>query len=192
LRKKVYSYFIFWSLTLFLGGYLGYSQHKNTLTVTLNGDAKELNIQQEFVYKNTSRYPLEVLYFNDWAHAYSNKNTGLAERFAEEFKKSLHLAKDDERGRTNIISAVDDEYRGLQYERTSEKDIIKIELNTTLLPDESVQLFITYTVKLPPNKFTPYGYNNRNEYYLKDWYLTPAVFDGKWHLYSNKNLEDFG
>ena len=43
---------------------------------------------------------------------------------------------------------------------------------------------------MPPNKYTPFGYNNRNEYYLKDWYLTPAVFDGKWHLYSNKNLED--
>jgi hypothetical protein len=176
--------------TILCGGQQLFAQHKNTLTVKLNGETKELNIQQEFIYKNASRYPLEVLYFNDWAHAYSNKNTGLAERFAEEFKKSLHLAKDNERGYTNIISAVDDEYRGLQYERTSEKDIIKIELNKTLLPGKSVQLFITYSVKLPPNKFTPFGYNNRNEYYLKDWYLTPAVFDGKWHLYSNKNLED--
>ncbi len=190
MKQKIHTYFIFLILTILYGGQQISAQHRNTLTVILNGEAKELNIQQEFIYKNTSRYPLEVLYFNDWAHAYSNKNTGLAERFAEEFKKSLHLANDNERGRTNIISAVDDEYRGLHYERTSEKDIIKIELNKTLLPDESVQLFITYSVKLPPNKYTPYGYNNRNEYYLKDWYLTPAVFDGKWHLYSNKNLED--
>ena len=190
MKQKRYSYYLLLVSAILLGGQKLSAQHKNTLTVKLNGETKELNIQQEFIYKNTSRYPLEVLYFNDWAHAYSNKNTGLAERFAEEFKKSLHLAKEHERGRTSIISAVDDEYRGLHYERTSEKDIIKIELNKTLLPGKSVQLFITYSVKLPPDKYTPYGYNNRNEYYLKDWYLTPAVFDGKWHLYSNKDLED--
>jgi len=190
LRQKIYSYYLLLISTILFGGQQLCAQHKNTLTVKLNGETKELNIQQEFIYKNASRYPLEVLYFNDWAHAYSNKNTGLAKRFAEEFKKSLHLAKDHERGRTNIISAVDDDYRGLRYERTSEKDIIKIELNKTLLPGESVKLFITYSVKLPPNKYTPFGYNNKNEYYLKDWYLTPAVFDGKWHLYSNKDLED--
>jgi len=190
LKQKRYSYYLLLISTILFGGQQLCAQHKNTLTVKLNGETKELNIQQEFIYNNTSRYPLEVLYFNDWAHAYSNKNTGLAERFAEEFKKSLHLAKEHERGRTNIISAVDDEYRGLHYERTSEKDIIKVELNKTLLPGKSIQLFITYSVKLPPDKFTPYGYNDRNEYYLKDWYLTPAVFDGKWHLYSNKDLED--
>ena len=177
-------------LTFIFGVRYAYAQHKNTLTVTLIGDTKELKIQQEFIYKNSSKYPLEVLYFNDWAHAYSDKNTGLAKRFGEEFRKSLHLAKDHERGNTNIISAVDDDYRGLQWNRTSEKDILKINLNKPLLPGETTQLFITYTVKLPPNKYTDYGYNNRNEYYLKDWYLTPAVFDGKWHLYSNKDLDD--
>ncbi|MGB5668086.1 MAG: M1 family aminopeptidase, partial [Maribacter sp.] len=177
-------------LTFIFGARYAFAQHKNTLTVTLDGDTKELKIQQEFNYKNSSKYPLEVLYFNDWAHAYSDKNTGLANRFGEEFRKSLHLAKDHERGYTNIISAVDDDYRGLQWNRTSEKDILKINLNKPLLPGQTTQLFITYTVKLPPNKYTDYGYNNRNEYYLKDWYLTPAVFDGKWHLYSNKDLDD--
>lgn len=183
--------FCFYAIVLLLLGVEhSYAQHKNTLTVTLNDETKELSIQQEFAYENTSKYPLEVLYFNDWGHAYSNKSTGLAKRFAEEFKKSLHLAKEHERGHTNIISAVDDEYRGLQWQRTIEKDIIKIDLNKSLPPGETAQLFITYTIKLPPNKYTAYGYNNKNEYYLKDWYLTPAVFDGKWHLYSNKNLED--
>ena len=190
MRQIIYSYYFLLISTILFGGQQLSAQHENTLTVKLNGETKELNIQQEFVYKNASRYALEVLYFNDWAHAYSNKNTGLAKRFDEEFKKSLHLAKDHERGRTNIISAVDDDYRGLQFERTSEKDILKVELNKTLLPGESVRLFITYSVKLPPNRYTSFGYSNRNEYYLKDWYLTPAVFDGKWHLYSNKDLDD--
>ncbi len=190
MRHLPYSFLYLLLCTFLLCAQCSHGQHKNTLTVSLNSDTKTLNIQQEFLYKNSSKHPLETLYFNDWAHAYSNKNTGLAKRFGEEFRKSLHLAKDNERGRTDIISLVDHEYRGLNWQRTSEKDIIKIDLNTPLVPGEAAQLFITYTVKLPPNKYTSYGYTNRNEYYLKDWYLTPAVFDGKWHLYSNKNLDD--
>lgn len=166
------------------------SQHTNVLSVTVDNETKTLKVQQEFTYRNTSKTTLELLYFNDWAHSYSDKNTALAKRFAEQFKKSLHLAKNDERGSTTINSAVDNEYRGLVWERTSGKDIIKIKLNTPLGPNEEAKIFLTYNVKLPPKKYTPYGYNNKNEYYLKDWYLTPAVFDGKWHLYSNKNLED--
>jgi len=167
-----------------------YSQHENILTAELDGERKEIAIQQEFRYKNNSDTTLEVIYFNDWANAYASKSTGLAKRFAEEFKKSLHLAKDDERGRTIIMSVVDDAYRGLDWKRTAEEDILRISLNAPLPPGESTKLFLTYTVKLPENKFTPYGYGKDNQYYLKDWYLTPAFFDGAWHLYSNKNLED--
>lgn len=162
----------------------------NTLNVKLDGETKTLQIQQEFTYKNTSKTTLEELYFNDWAHSYSDKNTALAKTFAQQFKKSLHLAKDEERGFTDITSAVDDDYRGLSWIRTSGKDIIKITLNKPLKPNQEAKIFLTYSVKLPPSKYTPFGYNNRDEYYLKDWYLTPAVYDGKWHLYSNKNLED--
>ncbi|MRH99585.1 metalloprotease [Kriegella sp. EG-1] len=167
-----------------------FSQHINQITAKLNGETKTINIQQEFTYINNSDDTLEILYFNDWAHAYSDKDTGLAKRFAEEFKRSLHLAKKRERGYTEILTVVDDQYRGIRLDRTSEKDILKMYLNEPLPPGASVNVFITYNVILPPNKFTPYGYDNKGGYYLKDWYLTPAVYDGKWHLYSNKNLED--
>ena len=177
-------------MAVFLKAGWAYSQHTNILNATLKGDSNEININQEFTYSNSSGETLELLFFNDWAHAYSNKNTGLAKRFADEFMRSLHLAKDYERGSTNIISAVDGNYRALKLDRTREKDIIKITLNEPLPPGAEVKLSFTYTVKLPSNKFTSYGYGGRNNYYLKDWYLTPAVFDGEWHLYSNKNLED--
>jgi len=168
----------------------GFAQHINLITANLNGETKTISVQQEFTYKNTSTDKLEILYFNDWAHAYLDKNTGLAKRFAEEFNKSLHLVKERERGYTEIITVVDDKYRGIRLDRTKEKDILKMYLNEPLLPGASTNVFITYNVKLPLNKFTSYGYNNKGGYYLKDWYLTPAVYDGSWHLYSNKNLED--
>ncbi len=166
------------------------AQHSNTLTATLDEETNKINVQQEFIYRNSSSDTLSTLVFNDWANAYSDKNTALAKRFAEEFKKSLHLAKRDERGYTEILSAVDNEYRGLTWLRLAGKDLIQIVLNEPIAPGEEAKLFITYSVQLPPDKYTPYGYNNNGGYYLKDWYLTPAVYDGKWLMYSNKNLED--
>ncbi len=189
-QKKIISLFGLCAIFLFLPCEKTWGQHINLVTARLDDDNHEIAVQQEFTYVNTSNKTLETLYFNDWANAYSNKNTALAKSFAEQFKKSLHLAKEEERGYTDIQSMVDYDYRGIQWERSSGEDLIKIKLNKPLAPNESTHLFLTYTVKLPPNKFTPYGYNNIGEYYLKDWYMTPAVFDGKWHLYSNKNLED--
>ena len=176
---------------LFLWGMAtAFAQYETTLTVNLNEYTKELDIQQEFTYYNDSRYNLGILYFNDWANAYSNKNTGLAKRFAQEFKRSLHLAKEGERGYTTIVSVVDSEYKGLQWDRADGDDILKVRLNEPLKPNTSTKIFITYKVQLPEDKFTTYGYDKRGNYYLKDWYLTPAVYDGKWKLYSNKDLED--
>ncbi len=188
--KKTLFYFLIGSLVLF--NIKVYSQHANVITAILNDARKEISVQQEFEYKNTSNDTLTSIYFNDWANAYANKNTALAKRFEREFKKSLHLAKEKERGNTTIISAVDENHFGLKWERTKESDLIKIILGSPLAPNESFKVFITYTIKLPSNKFTVYGYANNGSYYLKDWYLTPSVYLGnkKWELYSNKNLED--
>ncbi|WP_232520856.1 metalloprotease [Flagellimonas nanhaiensis] len=165
-------------------------QHRNEVTATLDNKTKEVKITQRFTYVNTHGSGLSRLYFNDWNHAYANKNTKLAKRFAEEFNRSLHLAKDRERGNTRIRSIVDDAYAGLEWERLGNKDIIAIDLNKVLEPGESVQLFFTYTLKLPSAKFTSYGFHGNGDFYLKDWYLTPAVYDGEWKLYDNANLDD--
>jgi len=175
---------------LFLVYGIANAQHTNTISAILDGETKEIKIQQQFVYKNSSSNALETLFFNDWANAYSDKNTALAKTFAEQFKKNLHLAKQSERGYTNIKTIVDELHQGITWKRISGKDIIKLSLNKPVLPNETVKIFFTYVVKLPRDKFTPFGYNNKHEYYLKDWYLTPAVYNGKWNLYSNKNLED--
>ncbi|MEO0902703.1 MAG: metalloprotease, partial [Bacteroidota bacterium] len=106
------------------------------------------------------------------------------------FKRSLHLAKDKNRGFTRISTIVDDSYSGLDWERTDNIDIIKIELQKTLEPGESLEIFFTYEVDLPNNRYTGYGHGYKGGFYLMDWYLSPAFFDGKWHLYPNKDLND--
>lgn len=167
------------------------AQHTNNLTANLNGATKVISVRQELTYRNISEDSLQALYFNDWANAYANKKTPLAKRFGEEFKRSLHLAKDEDRGKTEIVSLVGEDHVGFSWKRMRQRDILQVSLNKPLPPGASIKLFFTYTVKLPPNKYTPYGYGSRDEYYLKDWYLTPAIYgDGTWKLYSNKNLED--
>nr|WP_293288079.1 metalloprotease [Allomuricauda sp.] len=157
---------------------------------TLDGPTNQIRIRQHFTYHNQSDKGLSALYFNDWNHAYSNKNTALAKRFGEEFNRSLHLAKDRERGYTTIKTIVDNNYVGLDWKREGYSDYITVNLNEVLKPNESIQLFFTYTIKLPSAKFTGYGHRDDGGYHLKDWYFSPAVFDGEWHLYNNINLND--
>lgn len=168
-----------------------WGQHKNEIVATLDGPTNQIRIRQHFTYVNHSDKGQSTLFFNDWNHAYSNKNTALAKRFAEEFNRGLHLAKDRERGFTTIITIVDDKYAGLEWNRLGNRDIIFVELNEILKPGESIDLFFTYTIKLPMEKFTSYGHLPNGGYNLKDWYFTPAVFDeGEWKLYDNVNLDD--
>ena len=167
-----------------------FCQHTNSITATLSELDHSIEIKQEFVYHNESAVGLNSLYFNDWNHAYSSKKTALTKRFGEEFNKSLHLAKEKNRGRTRIISIVDDAYRGLEWVRTDALDILKIDLQETLAPGNTITLHFTYTIELPSSRYTGYGHGYKGGYNLKDWYLTPAVFDGTWKLYSNKNLND--
>ena len=125
------------------------AQHKNEINATLNDSTKQIEIQQKFTYVNNSEDGLSVLYFNDWNHAYANRNTALAKRFGEQFKRSLHLGKDSEKGDTHIVSIVDNDYIGLDWNRVQNKDIIRIKLEKTLEPSESAVLFFTYNIKLP-------------------------------------------
>ena len=167
-----------------------WGQHTNEIVATLDGPTNQIRIRQHFTYHNQSDKGLSTLYFNDWNHAYSNKNTALAKRFGEEFNRSLHLAKDRERGYTTIKTIVDNNYVGLDWKREGNSDYITVNLNEVLKPNESIQLFFTYTIKLPSAKFTGYGHRDDGGYHLKDWYFSPAVFDGEWHLYNNINLND--
>jgi len=184
LRKSFLFLPLFWAV-LAMG-----QQHYNEITATLDGDSHKISIKQRLTYYNNSSSTLKVLYFNDWNHAYSSNTTPMSKHFGDDFDRSLHLAFEKERGFTTITSLVDNNYQGLEWERTRNQDVLKVTLNDSLIPGDHAELFFTYTVQLPDDKFTRYGYNSEGEYYLKDWYLTPAVFDGEWKLYSNKGLED--
>src|SRR5690606_19911270 len=49
---------------------------------------------------------------------------------------------------------------------------------------------LKYTVTVGSDRFTRYGVSSTNDYKLRYWYIAPAVYDGAWQVYSNKNIDD--
>jgi len=167
------------------------AQHTITVDATIDGTENSISITQKIEFLNTSEDALSVLYLSDWAHGYSSKTTPLAKRFAENFKTNFHFEKDENRGRTDLENISTANGSPMTWNRDKAQDIIEIPLTTPLLPGSTTSINLTYKIKLPDDKFTRYGVTGEQNYKLKHWLITPAVYDGAWHLYSNKNSDDY-
>ncbi|WP_232817863.1 gluzincin family metallopeptidase [Winogradskyella tangerina] len=168
------------------------AQNKIDIVADVDVETKTIAISQTIVYKNDTNDTLKDIYLHDWNNSYSDKSTPLAKRFEEEFSTKFHLASDDQRGYTTISEIKDNSTSSpLTYVYPKgHPDVIKVTLNNPLQPGESYHLDLIYDLVLPDATFTDYGYTKNKEFELKYWYITPAVYDGKWHYYSNKNLDD--
>lgn len=181
-----------YTLILFIFSFVAFAQHHSKMNVELDIEKKTLNIYQELTFNNQTNDTLKTLVLNDWNHAYSDKNTPLARRFSDEFVRSFHLAAEKERGSTNNITFIDENKSILSWIRFGNKpDIIEIQLKNKLLPHQEIKLTISYTVKIPNDKFTKYGYSDNGNFNLKNWFLTPARYENHGFIkYSNANLDD--
>jgi len=165
---------------------------QNSMTIDANFDTTKhsIKITQNIKYQNTTNQTLDTIYLNDWSHSYSSKTTPLADRFADEFKTTFHFANNEDRGFT-AITAIKQEGQEVYHQRLKQHpDVIKVALKNPLAPNETYDLSLNYIVQVPNNKFTRYGLTGDGQYNLRFWYITPAVFDGTWHYYSNKDLDD--
>ncbi|MGV8945541.1 MAG: aminopeptidase [Lutibacter sp.] len=167
-----------------------YSQtNSTTILAELDTETNELEIQQEIIFYNKTDSLLNEIYFHNWANAYRDKNTPLANRFIENYSKSFHFTAEKNRGNSKINS-ISVNYDLVTWEITDKNpDILKINLEQPLKPEDSVKIIATYTVKIPNDKFTSYGVN-KTGFNLRYWYLIPAIFDGKWQIYNNLDLDD--
>jgi hypothetical protein len=168
-----------------------FGQTHSSLIVEANLDKKTLRIEQEITYFNSSNDTLTSIVLNDWNNAFSDKNTPLAKRFSDEFYRGFHLAKSFERGSTNNLIILNTDGNLFSWQRTIRNpDFVVVQLEDKLAPKQKVVLKLTYTTKVPSDKFTKYGYNSKGMS-LKNWYLTPARFEN--HAFvtnNNDNLDD--
>lgn len=174
---------------LVAGGIL-YGQSSTNISAKLVEETKTINIIQTITLTNSSDDVWTEIFLTDWAHSFSSKTTPLARRFTDYFEKKFHLAPDEDRGYTQIKS-ISDTNNIFQYTRPEEHpDIIKIILKEPLSPGNSISLNLDYKVILPDARFTDYGVTKSQDYNLRYWFISPAVYDNGWQYYSNKNLND--
>jgi hypothetical protein len=163
----------------------------NTIHINANLNATDntIKIAQKIVFFNNSTTNLNEIYFHNWANAFRDKNTPLAKRFVENYSKTFHFAKEKQRG-SGEINGISVNYESAKWEiREASPDILKVILNEELKPKDSIVINATFSVKIPNDKFTGYGENN-NVYNLRYWYLTPAIYDGDWKIYSHLDIDD--
>lgn len=161
------------------------------INAKVNVEKKSITITQTIIYKNESKDELKEIYLSDWNNSYATKTTPLAKRFEEEFSTKFHLAKNKQRGYTVVTSIINENETALDYSRLkAHPDVIKVVLENPLQPNESYNIKLNYVLVLPDATFTDYGVTKENDFDLKYWYITPAIYDGAWQYYSNKNLDD--
>ena len=161
------------------------------INAKVNVVEKSISIAQTIIYKNESNDILKDIYLSDWNNSYSTKTTPLAKRFEEEFSTKFHLAKSEQRGYTVVTSIKNNAENPLEFSRLkAHPDVIKVVLATPLQPGASYNINLNYVLVLPDATFTSYGVTKSNDFDLKYWYITPAIYNGEWQYYSNKNLDD--
>jgi hypothetical protein len=170
--------------------YISFGQNNIDLKAVFDIENKTIKITQTIQYQNVTQDELQTIYLSDWNNSYSTKQTPLAIRLAEEYNNNFHLAKNEDRG-FSVITSLKQNNEDVSYQRLkNQTDIIKVELNQPLKPNDNYKLQLEYLVQVPNSKFTSYGITDNGDLNLRYWYITPAIYDGSWHYYSNKNLED--
>ena len=164
-------------------------QNSISIKSKLDTEKDELKIQQEIVFHNPSDSILTKVYLHNWANSYRDRKTPLSKRFIKDFRKDLYFAKPQELGSSTIKSLSVDFENVYFKELDKQADIIEIDLDKPLHPNSKITISITYIVKTPSARFTKYG-KTKTGYHLRNWYLTPAIYDNGWQLMSNLNLDD--
>lgn len=182
-RTLVYSVFFCWCAQ-------SLAQHAITIDATLHPDQNSISVQQKIVFTNYAKDTLNEVYFFDWANSFSTKTTPLAKRFAENYESAFHFEEKEDRGRTDIEKVYSEAQIPLQWQRGDAVDILKIIPKTPIAPGENYTFHLEYRVKVPDDRFTRYGVNKQKDFKLRYWYITPAIYDGQWQVYSNKNTDD--
>lgn len=176
---------------LFLISFLSFSQNKIKADILSSEDLKILTVEETITFKNTGNKALESVFLYNWLNAFSDKESPLAKRYAEEYVRRFHFASDVERGRTVINSLSTSSTPSNWKFVKGQPDIMEVELEKALASGDTIDINLNYTLIVPDHKFTGFGWNQR-ELNLKHWLIAPAIFEeNQWILYSHKDINDY-
>ena len=178
-------------LTMLIIPINGSGQNINSYNIDakLNSEDKTIEIYQIMKFKNTSNTPLNEIFLEDWSNSYLDNTTSLAKRISDEYSRSFSFAQKKQRGSSSINNIKSNNIE--TWERLDDAlDIIKVNLKKPISTGGSIEIEISYSIKLPDSKFTGYGYDDDN-FYLKNWLIVFSnISNSIWYNQSNLNLDD--
>ena len=178
-------------LTILIIPINGSGQNINSYNIDakLNSEDKTIEIYQIMKFKNTSNTPLKEIFLEDWSNSYLDNTTSLAKRISDEYSRSFSFAQKKQRGSSSINNIKSNNIE--TWERLDDAlDIIKVNLKKPISTGGSIEIEISYSIKLPDSKFTGYGYDDDN-FYLKNWLIVFSnISNSIWYNQSNLNLDD--
>ena len=150
-----------------------------------------IKINQTINFQNFTDKNLSHIILNDWTHSYSNSSSPLGNRLSEDFSLSFQRSTKNQRSNT-IIKDLSINNTQTNYTRLIDNiDLIRIDLNEELKPNESISISIIYEIKIQIDDFTGYGIDKNFNINLSEWFITLAkIKDGIWLKESNLGLND--
>ncbi len=149
---------------------------KAALNDSLHTIDGEISIQ----YKNNSPDTLHQLWIHLWPNAYKNDKSAFSEQLLENGNTDFYFSSDDKRGYIKKLDFTINQVKVKKIISTQYDDVIGLELNEPLLPEDSIIIATPFETKLP-YVFSRGGHIG-NTYQATQWYPKPAVYDQSgWH-----------
>jgi len=169
-----------------------WQQHlRYTITAELNDQEKSITGFETIVYKNNSPSALDFIWFHLWPNAYKNESTALMTQIRSD---SARMKKAEVFG-TGSIDNLDFKINNEPAKTEAHPnpqyiDILKLVLNRSLQPGDSITITTPFKVMLPPY-FSRSGHAE-GEFMACQWYPKPAVFDKNgWHEFPYLDMGEF-
>lgn len=159
------------------------------MDVILFPESNSLQIKQQTNFYNKTDKTLNSVFFHNWPNSFKDNKTPLAKRIVENYSKSFHFTVERNRGKTNIFEITIEGEKAQWNEFPENPDFLEVVLNKPLKPGERIIISTTYEVILPNDKFTKYGRDKEN-FNLRYWFLSPAIYENGWKLYHHLDLDD--
>lgn len=150
---------------------------KYTMDIILDDETKRIMCNQNINYTNNTKTNLDKLYFHIYPNAFLKKDTLPFEK--EEMKQAYPNGFNE--GYIDIKNILNNNQK-LKYKIKGEKnDLLEIELNRNLKPNEKVSIDMKYNVKIP-NCLGRFGYG-KNTVNITNWFPIACVYDERgWNL----------
>ncbi len=161
------------------------------IDVTLNDDLHRLTGQIRIEYINHSPDILEYIYMHHWPNAYSSVETPLARQLVQNGQLHFQFSGNENDGAIYDLDYRLNGVRSSLYNDDSPADYCRIDVNTPLLPGDTLLIETPFTVDIPGAEVSRFGHDNQ-AYYITQWYPKPAVYDRNgWHPMSYLSIGEF-